>query len=336
MKNDSPPVFIVGASRSGTTMLRLLLNAHSHVAIPNELSYFSSVPESWLESWKEIPASASEYRQVIRQKLFRKDIFNGCDIDPERTLDRMIESADSLDLSAPYRIILEAYAEAEEKSRWGEKTPTNLFVCDVLIQMFPDCKFIHLVRDPRAVVRSANNFPELPNDTVINATNWLHFMKKGYQLLVDNVPSDQRRTIRYEDLTSDPETVATDICTFIDEPFDSSMLNFYQEAREYMPSAIDYLGGDRKVTRPIYTDKQDRWRTELSHDEIGIVERICGEFMTTFGYTPTGARIQWRQLPDYILKYEYSLFKRWQHRRDRSHVIRYTPFGRLSRAFHAF
>jgi len=94
------------------------------------------------------------------------------------------------------------------------------------------------------------------------------------------------------------------------------MLNFHKNATAYMPATIDQLGGDRKVTRPIYTDKQEKWRTDLSEHEIGVVEYICGDVMTTFGYEPTGARIRWSAALDAGLKYAYAALKRWQHRKE--------------------
>ena len=196
--------------------------------------------------------------------------------------------------------------------------------------MFPAVKFIHLVRDPRAVVRSANNFPRLPNDTVINATNWRHFMEEGHKRLVESVPSAQRYTLRYEDLTSDPESVARKICQFINEPFDACMLDFHENATSNMPSSIDRLGGDRKVTRPVYADKQVKWRTDLSEHEIKMVEFICKGYMKSFGYELTGARFHRSALSSFLLKYVYTALKRWQHRKDRFHVILYPPFSRFS------
>ena len=326
---QNSPIFIVGASRSGTTMLRLLLNAHSRIGVPKEFSYFASIPEHWLQSWHHVPVPANEYRQFIREHLFREHVLREAGTDADIVLERILSSADSRDLSIPYRLMLEAYADTEGKPRWGEKTPINLFYCDVLYQMFPDAKFIHLVRDPRAVVRSANNFPRLPDDTLINATNWQHFMEKGHKRLVESVPSAQQYTLRYEDLTSDPEPVAQKICQFINEPFDACMLDFHKESSSYMPSSLGELGGNRKVTQPIYSDKQAKWRIDLSEHEIGIVELICREYMRDFGYEPTGAQLQWSALANLWLKYIYSALKRWQHRKDRYHIIRYSTFRRL-------
>lgn len=324
-----PPVFIVGASRSGTTMLRLVLNAHPHIGVPNEFSYFTSVPQHWLKVWRHIPVAPEQYQHFIRNQLKNKECLKAVGVEVDTLLERMLEAADSRDLSIPYRLMLEAYAEAEGKSRWGEKTPTNLFYADILHEMFPEARFIHLVRDPRAVVRSANNFPRLPDDIVINATNWLHFLQTGYQRLTQSVPSSRWCTIRYEDLTTDPQPAVRAMCQFIDAPFHPRMLNFHKDATAYMPATIDQLGGDRKVTRPIYTDKQEKWRSDLSEHEIGVVEYICGDVMTAFGYEPTGARIQWSGALDATLKYTYAALKRWQHRKERFHLIRYQPLGRF-------
>jgi len=317
------PIFIVGASRSGTTMLRLLLNAHPRIGVPKEFSYFTSIPEHWLQSWHHVPVSANEYRQFIREHLFREHVLREAGIDADIVLERILSSADSRDLSIPYRLMLEAYADAEGKPRWGEKTPTNLFYCDVLYQMFPDAKFIHLVRDPRAVVRSANNFPRLPDDTLVNATNWLHFMANGYERLVRHVPSDQWCTIRYEDITSNPETVAREICKFVEEPFDQRMLDFHKDAVSRLPSSADHLGGARKVARPIHEGRQAKWRKDLSDHDIAMIEYVCKDVIPIFGYESTGVRAQWFGMLKMTIRYMFIKIKRWQHSKDRYHIIKY-------------
>lgn len=320
---NRPPIFIVGASRSGTTMLRLMLNAHPNIAVPNELGYFTSVPENWLQSWRQIPVSAHSYRQYIEAHLPSNRLLSEGSIDTVVLREKLLESAETRNLYVPYRLMLETYATAEGKERWGEKTPTNLFYCDVLLDMFPQGRFIHLVRDPRAVVRSANRFPRLPDDTVINAENWRHFIEKGYRRFADRVPQSQRCTIRYEDLTSEPKSIARHICGFIGEPFTERMLSFHEEARHYTPSTIGQLGGDRKVTRPVYRDKQTKWQTDLSRNDIGVIERICGDLMHEFGYEVTDATVRWDVFFAMTLKRAYVAFKHWQHRRDRFHIIRY-------------
>jgi len=304
-------------------MLRLMLNAHPNIAVPHELGYFASIPESWLTSWRRVPVSAHHFRHFIGDHLLKCRLFNEEGIDTISLQEKVLEVARTRDLSAPYRLTLEAYAASQGANRWGEKTPTNLFYCDVLLEMFPLGRFIHLVRDPRAVVRSANRFPRLPSDTVINAENWRHFIQKGYSRLIEHVPPNQRCTIRYEDLTSNPESAARRMCRFVEEPFDARMLSFHEEARHYMPPSIDQLGGDRKVTRPVYRDKQEKWKEDLSLNEIGIIEHICGDLMPQFGYERTNAGIRWDALPAVILKRAYVAFKHWQHRKDRFHIIRY-------------
>jgi hypothetical protein len=302
-----------------------MLNAHPHIGVPNELSYFTSVPDSWIASWQNVPVSVPEFRQAVRDQLFHRYAMEEVGIETEPLLERIVDVAADRNLRTPYRLMLEAYVDAEGKKRWGEKTPTNLFYCDTLCEMFPDARFIHLVRDPRAVVRSANRFPRLPDDTVINASNWHHYMQVGYRRLTQHVPSSQRRTIRYEDLTSTPEASAREICEFINAPFSERMLRFHEESEEYMPSSIDELGGSRKVTRPVYTDKQAKWKDELTDSEIGIIESMCGDFMSVFGYELTDAEIPLSSLLRYQMRRLYTRAKRWQHRHDRFHIIRYHP-----------
>ena len=227
------PFFIVGASRSGTTLVRLLLNAHSRLAVPSELKYLQTVSHhARLERWRDPGLSEGAYRDIVRAFLTRRrEVFE--EIGGDR-LERLILADAERTPRAPYRIALEAWAQFHGKERWGEKTPRNLFYADVLADMFPGARFVYVARDPRAVVASMNRIAYFSDDTVLNALNARRSMCEGLTHLRASVPEAARIVVRYEDLVADPEREARRLCRFLAEPFEPAMLGFHRRAAEFM------------------------------------------------------------------------------------------------------
>lgn len=322
------PVFILGASRSGTTMLRLMLNAHENIAVPGEQSYFLTLPVP-AETWEAPDLSPSAYKQFVTNYLERKSTtLPGLDLPSVRA--SILQSASPPNLRKPYEITLYSWARSQGASRWGEKTPTNFFYVDVMDEMFPEARYIHLVRDPRGVVHSMNRFARCGDDTVINATNWCEYNERGADLLEETVPEDRRLTLSYENVTGAPKQSAQRICDFLEEPFDPEMLSFHETAEEYMHPASYTLGGDKTLTRPVdERAPEPKWVKGMSKDQIALVESTCRKGMERYGYDPTEAEASLRAKADQYLKLSYVAAKRLQHADDRFHLIHYPPFTRL-------
>ena len=183
------PIFIVGANRSGTTLLRLLLNAYSRIAIPDELIYLDShLGGAPIEQWRDPALSPEEYEAFV-------DRFLDDNCQPLTELDHAALKAEILagrpDLRRPYRLALEDWAHHHGKDRWGEKTPGNLFYADVLLDMFPEAQFLYVVRDPRAGVASMQKVSFFPDDIVFNALSRRKHDTEGRALL-ELAPADDR------------------------------------------------------------------------------------------------------------------------------------------------
>ncbi|MFO8231557.1 MAG: sulfotransferase [Longimonas sp.] len=318
-ESSSAPIFVVGASRSGTTLLRLMLNAHPSIAIPDELSYFSLVgtlPTPW-----NAPLDAGRYVKLVDGFLDQNEpVLTGVD---RAALRRAMLTHPAHTIRTPYAVALDHWATAQSKPIWGEKTPHNFFFVPELHEMFPSARFIHLVRDPRAAVHSMNGFKRCVSNTVINATNWRTFMQQGAAVLEATVPAHQRITIRFEDLTSNPDFVLQQLCSFLDISFHSDMLSFHETSHQYMHPVFEKLGGAQTVTRPVNTDTKARWTTEMAPADIATVEHICGPWLPIFSYERRTDPLSWterlRRAPDMA----YCALKRWQHRDARVHLMHY-------------
>ena len=321
------PIFIVGANRSGTTLLRLILNAHSRLAIPEEIVYFgSSMAGVPIEKWRSPGLSDEAYNAFVHDFVFKLcaplEGINQAEVYQQILNDR------PGDFRKPYKHILEYWSVYHGKKRWGEKTPGNLFYADVLIEMFPRAKFIHLVRDPRAGVSSMMKTSFFPKDIVFNAMSRHKFMTKGRSILEQAVPEHQRTTLRYEDLVLEPEKTVRAICNFIEETFEEGMMSFYQDSRQYMKrdAAASF---NKEATKPISADMLDKWRKVLRPEEVALVQHICKNEMREFGYDSEKVSLSMAQRRELFIKRAYWNLQEFRNRDIRHFTVKSPMFARI-------
>jgi hypothetical protein len=326
-------LFIVGANRSGTTLLRLLLNAHSSIAIPDEINYFYGFTgtEVCYEKWPASQLSPTDYESFV-------DRFLEANRPKVRELDLEAVRSEILagphDLRRPYQVLLERWAAHYGKARWGEKTPGNIYHSNILIDMFPDARFIHVVRDPRGGVASMQRVSFFSNDVAFNALNRHKIMTHGRDWLARAVPAAQRMEVRYEDLVTDPQHTLGRICDFVGVSYEPEMLRFHQHADRFMldEAASTY---NTTATRPIAPEQAQKWRSQLTDEDIAIIERVCADEMAEFGYPLTNPRLSWTGTVRLWVKWTYWAVQWRRHRFDRHFVILTPMFSGVRRRLRA-
>jgi hypothetical protein len=276
MEPGTPIPFVVGCGRSGTTLLRLMLNAHPDLAVPPEshfLRYAAEKPERVAPSRLiEIALASDRFAEwgmdpgIVRTSAASL---------PPRTL---AEAAD---------LIFSAYAAARGKPRWGDKTPPYVMCLDGLATILPDARFVHLIRDGRDVAQSFSGVDfGPPKDPVAQAYYWRRHVTSGRRAGARLGP-DRYLEIRYEDLVEDPKRQLRSICGFADLAFDEVMLRY----RETVPSAVP--AGDRayqaNTEMPIVKGIRD-WRTSMSPQDVAAFEAVAGDVLAALGYELSGAR----------------------------------------------
>ena len=314
------PIFVVGAPRSGTSLMRLILNAHSRIAIPEETNYFPSV----FEPWQEKAEDGDSWPQAVNTYLSASSEFLHPPVDLNEVRATLLGSP--RDFAQLLSLPLESWARSQGKVRWGEKTPTHIFFADVIVRMFPDARFAELIRDPRSTVASMNRFHWASDDTVLNACWWRDSMSKGRRLLLSAVPDDRRISVRYEQLVTEPELVIRNVCRFLGEAYESTMLSFNETASRYVKGAYD-----PKLLQPISAGPD--WHNSLTRQQVAMVEAICGTEMEDLGYERTGIALSRREKAAAQAKPSYVAWKHWQHRTQRYHPVMYRPgsMGELRR-----
>ena len=269
--------FLVGCPRSGTTLLRAMLDAHSRLAIPGE-SHF-------------IPAMARHRERYERPEGLDAGAFAGDLIAdrrfrdwglPARAVRAGLVSHNPQSLPDAFRVVYGAYAAHRGKPLYGDKTPGYARELPVLAELFPEARFVHLVRDGRDVVLSLREMDWAqhrgPLDTL--ARFWRTNVELASAAGAELGPH-RYHEVRYEQLIDDPEDVLRGLCRFLGLRFEGTMLSYYEQP--------DGTGGipDRQhhahALLPPTKGLRD-WRTQMSPEEVAQFEGIAGETLEQAGY----------------------------------------------------
>jgi sulfotransferase family protein len=263
------PFFLLGHDRSGTTMLRLILD-RGDVAIPPESMFLVDV--DLRKPPAEVLADVWTHPRVALWGL------SGAPPSIPGGLDRA--EAYRCALAAPYV----AYAAREGKERWGDKTPAYIGHVDRLAAIWPDARFVVLVRDGRDVALSVMKVPFGPNNVWAAARSWAQAVRQGEDAAA-RYPG-RVLTVRYEDLVARPEHEAQAICAFLELRYDPRMLAIEQTD----PAKVveDQAAWFTNVWAGINAAGVGRWRRELSPQDQAVFESIAGTQLAALGYETSG------------------------------------------------
>ncbi len=242
------PVFMVGAERSGTTLLRLMLDHHPEIAFHFEFEFaVSQMGEDG--SFPDM--------ETYRQWLGRNWIFRGADhqIDPGLGYPHLVDS------------FLRQKRDKDGKLRVGATVHHHF---DRLLFLWPDARFIHLVRDPRDVARSCIGMGWAGN-LWTGLDRWIE-AERIWERMKGHLPSERFLEVRLEDLVREPDHHLAKICGIFGKAYHPAMLSY--------PEHSTYAAPDPSLA--------DQWKNKLTEEEIRLVEARVGEMMTARGYPLSG------------------------------------------------
>jgi len=275
---DTPlPLFIIGSGRSGTTMLRLMLNCHSAIRIPRESWFIINLID---ELPGHGPLSDTQRRrahEIIRTHSRWKDW--ECD---DAVLLSAITEHPQPDLAGLVDAVFRRCSGMGDARRWGDKTPKYSLYARKMAAVFPEAFFIHMIRDARDVYLSMKLARWFGGSARRIGKYWRSTTESAAELRT--VCSSRYREVHYEELVKDPEKQLRDICEVLGENFERAMLSFYESAAtETAPWEESLHSKTRRAPR--YQDLE-RWRKELSILEILLIESVVYKTMLSVGQKP--------------------------------------------------
>ena len=261
--------FIVGSARSGTTLLRLILNAHPQVAVPPESRFIT-------ELWHgEDEIHVQDMLQALeRHRLFQVWGLSADEVKAELGTSPRGRYADVME--GAYR----AYAKSKGKTMYGDKTPRYIENIPLLARLWPEAKFIHQIRDGRNVVLSYADVPFGPKTLGKAAELWKRRVERG---LLDGRALGAHRYIevRYEEFVSDTPNMTKKLCDFLGIEFHSDMLDYVEKSRtDILPHAARY---NPNVTKPP-TENVRSWENQMPDDQVAMFEAVAGDTLDMLEY----------------------------------------------------
>jgi hypothetical protein len=278
----NPFVFIVGCLRSGTTLLRRMADAHPELAVIHETQ--------WLPRWYErrigITPDGAVSPELI-DRLIEFPRFQELRIEREE-LERLLEAGRPVSYSSFVSGVFDLYGQAQGKGLVGEKSPGYVRYLPTLHELWPDARFVHLVRDGRDVCQSVlgwrkagrnpGKFTTWAEDRVTTAALWWEWhvrlgCEEGRML-----GADRYYELRHESLAADPVHECGALCGFLELPYDEAMVR-YQEHQ-----ADGSWGRSAKGRWLPPTPAIRDWRSQMPRGDVERFEAAAGDLLGELGY----------------------------------------------------
>jgi len=278
-----PFFFIIARPRSGTTLLRTLLDAHSNIIIPIESPLILHLSGKY----KNIRVWNKKKLTDFYNDLLNVLDFNTWPVDHEKLRKDILECEGKTSFSSICKVVHYNYISSYKKNEikyLGDKNPRHSNTMPLIFKLFPHAKYIHLVRDYRDHILSMTK-TRLANisNIVVIAYRWKYSAKK-MDKFKKKYPGSFF-TIRYEDLVNNPSCYLKNICDFLEIPYEETMLDSYRNVEEayktYTKERIAFYG---KLTEPVTNSRSNLWQTEMKEIDIKIADSIAGKYAGNLGY----------------------------------------------------
>lgn len=278
----STPIFILGVPRSGTTLVRTILDSHPAIACGPETP--------WLGGHHPRTAMRLHEFLVTHEHGYCANFHQPRAV-ATRAVRLMVDE------------LLTTYARSRGKQRWAEKTPDNALYVPFLTELFPEAKLILVSREGLDVACSTSivaehrrgvskwhegNLGFAPDAGVRNTPlaallRWRHWSR----ILSDSLSSRPHFHLRYESLVTNPEPALRELCSFLSEPFDAAMLAFAQKKHDF--PAWEWGSADVQARPQITRDRVGRAQRDLTPPQLDILSTLITPRQSPI--TPTSEHI---------------------------------------------
>jgi hypothetical protein len=252
--NDAPrPIFVVGCPRSGTTLLRLILDSHPSISAGPESRFLWGIRGIEERNWSTLAGfglSLDEWHANVR------------------TL---------------FEAFHRRYADHQGKTRWADKSPDYALMLDYVDVLYPNAQIVHIVRDPRDVIDAWRRFYGVKSIHRA-ARAWVRYVGAAHEFALGQ-PADRVIELRYEDLVRQPEPTLRDLFTRLGEPWDDDVLNFADRPHRFgaQPLRQDEQWWDRSNTE-VHTTSIGVGHRAYTAVPFAFIRRTGADLLDAFGY----------------------------------------------------
>lgn len=273
------PIFMVGEQRSGSNLLRVMLDQSTAIAAPH--------PPHILQRMMPMMPYYGSLTDTATFRLLIDDVCRLVERNPVpweniTTFDRddVLQRCQARSLVAVYGAVMDIYAEAQGKHKWLCKTMTNIKYAKELDAYFGNTKYIYLYRDGRDVALSFTKAVIGDKHPHVIAEKWADLQRTC--LRYRTAHPERMFSLCYEELTADPETVLRRLCRFLDMPYTDAMLSGHTSAEATRTAQSSSLW--ENLTKPVIRDNSKKFLKGLSAEDGEIIESVAGDCLDALGY----------------------------------------------------
>lgn len=265
-------MFVVGSGRSGTSLVRAMLNAHPRIHLTHEASFYVDPRANRLSG--DADAWFARYRQLFPFRFLELSC---------SALTTRFRSCPSPERADVVRAVMAEAADRRGKVRFGDKTPSHARCLDTIVADFPDARILHVVRDPVAVVASLARMPWATSSHGLNALFYAHQVREVGRF------RGEVCTLRLEDVLADPESQMRRALAFIGEDWDPAVLDHPTHGGGADTPPFPWFAD---AGRPVAGTPDANRSATLSPAWTRIVERTASWAMQAHRYHPTRMELE--------------------------------------------
>lgn len=265
--------FVVGCSRSGTTLLSVLLDRHSRLCVTPETAFFDEIAPQ-LAAIHEDQSLLRLLRQWRRLPELR--------LEPESVLQYLTQQRWQPTAANVLASLLDLYTQGQGKARCGEKTPQHLAHADTILRCFPNAKIICLLRDGREVALSLRAMPWWGSADLQAAADHWKLCLRQMESCMQQYPA-QFKVIKFEELVAQPEATLTAVMNFLHERFEPDQLRTDVPSGVVLARSLEWKG---QALEAVDSTRISGRRDLASAAEIAFLDQALGDDLRTYGYLP--------------------------------------------------